>query len=340
MNGKPDLSLIVPVYNVAPWLRDCLESVAAQGFPGKLECLVVDDCGTDESMAVAEDFLSGYNGPVAFRVLKHDANRGLSAARNTALDAAEGEYVFFLDGDDLLPSGALETLWAALGRERYDVVSGRFRFEGGTLAINSSLPDGSVLRDASVAAAYARGEWPSAACNKLYRRDFLCREGLRFAEGLLHEDELWSFEIAALCRSFAICGAETYLYRLRGGSITTAGTQDRKIEALQRIFVEIRAFVTSRGLDGCRFLHDKEERLRQVMFRMLLDRPQYFREAYLRQRHDAPKAWAVCVRADGFRLRRLLRDFHFALSPRCGAAWMRSRLLCERFIKSLSLCRQ
>ena len=94
------ISIIIPVYNVEKYIEACLHSVMAQTYTGPMECILVDDCGQDNSIGVAEKMISDYQGTIHFRILHHDHNRGQSAARNTGMDAATGEYIFFSDSDD------------------------------------------------------------------------------------------------------------------------------------------------------------------------------------------------------------------------------------------------
>ena len=96
-------SIIIPVYNVAQYLRECLDSVLAQTF-GDWEAICVDDGSTDGSAAILDEYAAK---DARFRVI-HQENAGVSAARNAALDAAKGEFFLFLDGDDLLRNDALE----------------------------------------------------------------------------------------------------------------------------------------------------------------------------------------------------------------------------------------
>ena len=74
------ISVIVPVYNVAPYIAACLQSVMHQTCQDALECILVDDCGTDNSMEVVGEMLQSYEGPIGFKVVHHTQNRGLSAA--------------------------------------------------------------------------------------------------------------------------------------------------------------------------------------------------------------------------------------------------------------------
>lgn len=105
--ARPWLSVLIPVYNVAPWLDDCLRSVLGQADDG-VEVLLLDDASTDGSLYLALDWQARH--PGRLRVLRHPANRGLSAARNTLVEAASGDYVWFLDSDDRLHPGAIARL--------------------------------------------------------------------------------------------------------------------------------------------------------------------------------------------------------------------------------------
>ena len=104
------VSIIIPVYNVAPYIADCLRSVMRQTYTGTMECLIVDDCGTDDCIAIAERMIADYKGPIRFRILRHKQNRGMSAARNTGTEAAIGEYLYYLDSDDEITEDCIERL--------------------------------------------------------------------------------------------------------------------------------------------------------------------------------------------------------------------------------------
>lgn len=105
-----DVSIIIPTYNVAPYIIECLESVASQTYQGVIECIVVDDCGTDESIPLAQEFIDSYNGNIKFRICHREKNGGLSAARNSGLFEAKGEFVYFLDSDDYITPNCIESL--------------------------------------------------------------------------------------------------------------------------------------------------------------------------------------------------------------------------------------
>ena len=113
------ISVIVPVYNVERYLPPCLESIAAQKF-GDVDVLMVDDGSTDGSAALAEEFARR---DPRFRLV-HQENGGLSKARNTGIEVATGEFIAFVDSDDVLPPRAYELLMAALDETGSDFATG------------------------------------------------------------------------------------------------------------------------------------------------------------------------------------------------------------------------
>ena len=118
------LSVVIPFYQVEHYIGACLDALA--GLPEEdCEILLIDDCGRDASAAIAADYSAAH--PNA-RVIRRAQNGGLSAARNTGLDAAQGEYVYFLDSDDVPRADALWHLTQAAKEKRLDVAKARFRF--------------------------------------------------------------------------------------------------------------------------------------------------------------------------------------------------------------------
>ena len=120
------VSILIPVYNVSRFIVRCLQSVELQTYTmgGGIECIIIDDCGSDGSIALAKGFIDNYKGNINFRILHHEHNRGLAAARNTALANAKGDFVFHLDGDDWLEPTAIQKLVMLYEKTGADIVSG------------------------------------------------------------------------------------------------------------------------------------------------------------------------------------------------------------------------
>lgn len=247
------ISIIIPIYNVAPYIADCLRSVMNQTYQGEIECLLIDDCGTDNSMEVVEDVLKDYHGQIDFRILCHEQNEGLSTARNTGLNHAKGDYVYFLDSDDEIAVDCIDKLARPLNNELYDIVVGGYRIEGSDIWDNPlKISNNSILKGEDIVKSYYYGKWYVMACGKLCNLSFLRKNKLNFKNKLIHEDELWSFQIACSAKSLFVVNEETYIYKLRLGSITTQNKDTRlqRLVAFYEILNEMVDYVIDRGYES------------------------------------------------------------------------------------------
>ena len=230
-----DVSIIIPTYNVASYIIECLESVASQTYRGSLECIVVDDCGTDDSIALADNFIQHYSGKIDFRILHREKNGGLSAARNTGLNEAKGEFVYFLDSDDYITPDCIESLVeVAKHFPKVEIVQGGIVNTKGTIIYDSTrFKTPQLLEDRKdIYSKLVFGELPVSSWNKLIRRDFLKENSIDFYEGVIHEDVDFLYKIAAKVTSFALCPVNTYIYRTqREGSILSTTNDDRSTQS-------------------------------------------------------------------------------------------------------------
>ena len=96
------ISIIVPVYNVEQYIKECFGSISTQTYKGEMECIFVDDCGQDNSVTMLNNLIKDYQGLIKFRIIHHDHNKGLSGARNTGILHATGDYLYFIDSDDTI----------------------------------------------------------------------------------------------------------------------------------------------------------------------------------------------------------------------------------------------
>lgn len=214
MPEQPLISVIVPVYNTAPWLARCLDSILSQSYQ-TLEILCVNDGSTDDSAGI----LAEYSAKDARIKVFSQENAGLSAARNTALEYATGEWVTGVDSDDYLYPGTYESAVNDISDE-VDMV-----FFG----VQDVAEDGTPLPHNSYFDLPETGEYPmtpelAAKLNvcfwsKLWRRSLIEENKLRFPVGLVHEDEAMFYLAAPYTRKVAICPAMGYAYMQRAGSI-------------------------------------------------------------------------------------------------------------------------
>ena len=118
MDKQPEISVIVPVYNVEKYLPHCLDSILASTFKD-IEVILVDDCGPDNSRAICDEYAAK---DARVRVISNPHNMGVSAARNNGLDNARGKYISFIDSDDYIDATMFEKLHTAMERENVDMV--------------------------------------------------------------------------------------------------------------------------------------------------------------------------------------------------------------------------
>lgn len=219
---NPLISVIIPLYQVHEYIEECLLSILSQVSAPNYELILIDDCGEDDTVDIALKLLSTVDNPPPYRLLHHEHNRGLSAARNSGAAVATGQYILFLDSDDCLFPHALQQLFTAAIDSRADVTIGAVKLASPTDCCSRyfQLPktgtfDGQAFLEATISGTIYTPAW-----NKLVRRDFLTKHHLEFAEGLLHEDELWSMQLAFCRPSACLITEPTYLYRnIREGSI-------------------------------------------------------------------------------------------------------------------------
>jgi len=228
---NPLLSLVVPVYNVAPFLERCLQSLAAQDLAG-MEIVFVDDGSTDACPAVLARYAAQHS---QMRVIRRD-NGGLSAARNTGLDHIGGEYVAFVDSDDWIEPGYYRHLLDLARAQHLDLAHGNamYHFEGRREdqpiyrddLSTEVMPGREVLRRRLADRTLLHMVWMH-----LYRRDFIERLGMRFVPRLIHEDVLWTTRAFLQAQRVAYDPTPGYYYRQRIRPLA-ADVMDQRLDAI------------------------------------------------------------------------------------------------------------
>ena len=252
------VSIVMPVYNVAPYVERCLLSVMRQTFSAK-ECIIVDDASTDDSVTRCQQLIDDYSGPTMFVILHHDKNRGLSAARNTGTDAATATFIYYLDSDDAMAVDCLEklvapvmhddTLEMVLGayKTNYSAMTGMKYWLASMFFPNVKRAPAKLETNEEVRRWYYHGKIPrpDQVWNKLLRLSFLKTNHLYNREGLLYEDVLWSYYLIGHLSRAVIIADVTYIYYCRPGSIVTETEYQEKLRQHGRIFREIADHIVS-----------------------------------------------------------------------------------------------
>ena len=250
------VSIIIPIYKVEPYIERCIQSVLRQTYRN-LEVILVDDCTPDRSMELARACIeqSPLSKDLKFVFLQHEQNRGVSVARNTGIDAATGDYLMFIDSDDVLYNDCIEVMLSCYTKKAYDFVSGDLSIE------NKKLNPGFIGQKGAgeyngrkeILRLYNEHLCPIIANNKLIRADFLRKNSLYFKEGIINEDILWTIETLMVANSIFLLRQPTYIYILHSNSISTTENSRIKTRYLWAIYQELRMYVSRKGLG-----HDKD----------------------------------------------------------------------------------
>ncbi len=244
----PRVSVVVPIYNVEPYLERCLDSLATQTY-ADLEIVMVNDGSTDGSAEIAEAFSARDS---RFRLVEQP-NRGLSAARNTGIDEAGGEFLAFADSDDIVAPAAYELLVGALDESGSDLATGNVHRLSSTgsrqvgflaNAFAETRLGTHIRRDRQLM--HDRMAW-----NKLWRRSFWDREGRRFPEGRIFEDTPVTLPLHFAARAVDVISDVVYYWRLREGadlSITQRRTEPRALRDRLTAIQEVGDYLRQRGL--------------------------------------------------------------------------------------------
>ena len=220
-----EVSVIVPVYKVEPYLRQCVDSVLAQTFTD-FELILIDDGSPDNCGAICDEYATR-DGRI--RVI-HQENAGQGKARNVGMDMAVGKYIIFLDSDDYWLPSTLEMLYAEAERNQTQVLAfGAIPIWDGIeeperhLAYQHTIQNGVVKSGPeSLKAALDAGEYYTQPCLRFYRLEYLRETGLHFDEGTIHEDERFSFLAYLLADRVECIEDRPYRRRYRAGSTMTS----------------------------------------------------------------------------------------------------------------------
>ncbi len=214
------ISIIIPVYNVERYVRASLDSALAQTYPN-IEYIIVDDCGTDKSIAIIQELLNNHERANSVFLIHHEKNKGVGAARNTGLANAHGDYIYFMDPDDCLIPDCITLHHKAITTANADLCLGNIKVEGRQTVHVKPLPVG--IEDCPPQLSLYKLVWNSSVCNRLYKMSIIKSHNLRFNTNLIiNEDNAWNYEYVKHCNSLTVIenGIETYIYTANEGSVT------------------------------------------------------------------------------------------------------------------------
>lgn len=226
---KPVVSVVIPVYNVAPWLDRCVGSVTSQSHT-RLDIILVDDGSTDDSGVLCDAWAAR---DARVRVI-HQANSGPSAARNAGLDGMRGDFVTFVDSDDWIHPDMVSSLLGGMEGEKATIAVTRFLRPEGASVPSPDLSRRTTRLTSEEALARLLGPdhtLMTIPCGKLFTRDVV--RTLRFPQGRLHEDEFMAHQFLLAARQIILHDDALYFYFVRdSGTMGSPFTAKRGRDAI------------------------------------------------------------------------------------------------------------
>lgn len=231
---SPMISIVVPVYNVEAYIGECLDSIINQTF-ADFEVICVNDGSKDNSLKIIEDYAQNDNRIIII----NQENGGLSAARNTGLKHSKGKYIYFLDSDDFIKENALDRLYSLAEKEKLDIlyfgVENYFETEKlkeldikeDTYYVRKQFFDTAVKGDVLFERFLTEDNFICCVPFQFINREFLKQSGIKFKEGMLHEDELFSPQLIVEAERAMVIEDKLYMRRIREDSIMTTAPTHR-----------------------------------------------------------------------------------------------------------------
>ncbi|MDR1743337.1 MAG: glycosyltransferase [Dysgonamonadaceae bacterium] len=220
MKKEPVVTVVVPVFNGEQYIKSCLDNMMLQTYK-KLDIIVVDDGSVDKSADIVREY------PV--RLIQHEKNRGLSAARNTGIDAAKGEYIHFMDADDSINADYYKEMVAAITETDADMACGGMINEKKRYKTQLFKKRKVYTKTQDKLKVTYVGKW-GYVWRYLFKFDFLKQNNLRFEEGRLIEDLTFSIPAVYYANKLVTVPHTAYSYYHRENSIMTCKDAKHRIK--------------------------------------------------------------------------------------------------------------
>lgn len=224
---KPAISIIVPVYNIAAYLRKCLDSVLAQTFLN-FEIIIINDGSTDQSKEICDEYAKKDRRIKAI----HQTNQGVSKARNMGVELAAGDFIGFVDGDDYIYKDMFEKLYSACMNTGSDISICNLGREINGQLINNTTEKSyqKVLNNEEAMRELFKGIlYRFSLCNKLFHKT--CFRNISFPEGRIHEDLSTTYRLFANANQSVYLNDIGYIYVKRKNSILTSTFNRERMDA-------------------------------------------------------------------------------------------------------------
>lgn len=234
---KVDISIIIPVYNVQEYLKECLDSVVNQTIQSK-EIIIINDGSTDKSLEIIEDYKNKYS----FINVINQENKGISATRNIGVSVATGEYIAFVDSDDFIEKDMFEQMYNVAKKENSDVVICNYKIynEQAETVEMKEADSTENIDNIEGLRRFLLNDIKAYLWNKIYKRELFNKYNIQFPDFILCEDTPVVFSLFAKSNKITLLDSSLYYYRQRQVSLT----KNFSIRAIENI------------LAGCNIMSD------------------------------------------------------------------------------------
>ncbi len=264
------VSIIIPIYNVCEYIEECLNSAMKQTLCD-IEILCIDDGSTDGTNEIVRKYAEKDR---RIRLFCNNVNKGVSNARNLGIKNASGEYIYFLDSDDMLEITAIEELYYLALKDNLDgilfdaqviydneILKDKFKdYKGHRKYKYKEIQEGQELFSQFI----YNDEWSASVCRQFWNRKYILSYNLHFIEGIIHEDELFSFLTLMCAKRIVVLDREYHIRRFRNNSIMTTEKTIKNVHGILKCLIEIYNFLESQDYIKCEkevYIH-----LRELLF--------------------------------------------------------------------------
>ena len=229
MNNQPLISVIVPAYNLAHYITDCIDSIEKQTY-SNFEIIIIDDGSTDETKNVCEKLAKTYSN---IRVILQK-NQGISAVRNLGIQESQGQYLSFIDGDDQIKETFLEHLYQRLITDSSDIAVCGYQEIRASSCLDF-VPSAQVLDSKTALTNYfiKQQDLDILIWNKLYKKSLFQDFNIQYPVGQVHEDNLTTYKLFAKAKKISYLDSVEYYYYRTNSNITA--NADSEFKTLRRL---------------------------------------------------------------------------------------------------------
>ena len=237
MENQALISVIIPIYNVEAYLRECIDSVINQTYKN-FEIILVDDGSTDSSGKICDEYVEKYDRITVI----HQKNSGLSVARNTGLSEANGDYIYFLDSDDYIDEATLEKLLKIAKKNNSDIVffDAVSFADTGDFTVKQNYIRKCHYETASGYEVFCKmtlnNEYHSAVPLLFIKKDFLLKSKIKFIPDILYEDMIFTYQLFCIASIVSQCIEALYHRRYRKNSIMTSSKSKKHFTSFIAVF--------------------------------------------------------------------------------------------------------